>query len=124
MNAVSISLNGFPLKIDTIVDKENVYAPIDQICSYLNCGYEKNDVTKTVNFIKNGHAPENPKDTENNGTIKKENIKVEDSGYQTMLDGLLLFIEPVIYDNTFYINLKYLAQSFEMETSWGCLKNH
>jgi hypothetical protein len=119
LNAVNISLNGSPIKIDTIVDKKNVYVPIDQICSYLNCGYEKNDATKTINFIRKGQAPEKPKNTENTGNIKKENIKIKESGYQTMLDGLLLFIEPVIFENTLYINLKYLAQSFEMEARWS-----
>jgi parvulin-like peptidyl-prolyl isomerase len=122
LNAVRISLNGSPIKIDTIVDKESVYVPIDQICSYLNCGYEKNDATKTINFIRNGQAPEKPKGTENIGAIKKENIKIKESDYETTIDGLLLFIKSVIFENTFYINLKYLAQSFEMETSWGFLK--
>lgn len=121
LNAVSVSLNGSPIKIDTIVDRGNVYVPIDQICSYLNCGYEKNDVTKMINFIRNGQAPEKPKD-KNIGNIRKENIAIKESGYETMIDGLMLFIKPVIFENTLYINLKYLAQSFEMETGWGFLK--
>jgi parvulin-like peptidyl-prolyl isomerase len=121
-NAVSISINGSPIKIDTIVDQENVYVPIEQICSYLNCGYEKNEASKTINFIRNGQAPEKPKDTENIGAIKRENIKFKESDYQTMVDGLLLFIKPVDFETTLYIDLKYLAQSFEMETNWGFLK--
>jgi hypothetical protein len=122
LNAVGVNLNGAPIKIDTICAKDDLYVPVEQICYYLNCSYVKDDAEKKIDFIKNGQTVQKPQSIDFSGTVKKKEIKVENSGYQTMLEGLLLFIEPVVYDNTFYINLKYLAQSFEKETSWGFLK--
>lgn len=122
LNAVNINLNGAPIKIDTIYVKDNLYVPVEQICYYLNCNYVKDDAQKKIDFIKNGQTAQKPQSIDFAGTVKKKEVKVENSGYQTMFEGLLLFIEPVVYDNTFYIDLKYLTQSFEMETSWGFIK--
>jgi parvulin-like peptidyl-prolyl isomerase len=122
LNTVSVYLNGNPIKIDTIYAEDNLYVPVEQICYYLNCDYRKDDAQKKIDLIKNGQAAQKPQSIDFAGTVKKKEVKVENSGYQTMFDGLLLFIEPVVYDDTFYINLKYLAQSFEMETNWGFLK--
>lgn len=119
LNAAGVKLNGAPIKIDTICAKDSIYVPVEQICYYLNCSYVKDDAEKKIDFIKNGQAARKPQSIDSAGTVKKKKVKVENSGYQTMRDGLLLFIEPVVYDNTFYINLKYLAQSFEMDTSWS-----
>lgn len=116
LNAVGVSINGLEINIDTILYKENVYVPVEQICYYLSCAYEKDDELKIINFLKTSKVPK-VDNTDRWGREKKSNLKIEPAGYKTMLDGILLFIEPIVYDNTFYIHLKYLAQSFEMETS-------
>lgn len=121
LNTVNVCYNGSPILIDTIFDKGVVYVPVEQICYYMKCGFEKESLKKTVNFIKNGQVPDKTKNSDIR-TIKIF-IKVKDSGYKSMIDGLHLSIKPVVYDNQLYIDLKHLAQSFKMDTRWGFLKN-
>jgi foldase protein PrsA len=122
LNAIDVYLNGSPVKVDTILDDGNIYVPIEEICYYLKCDYEKDDTPKTINFIKYGKTVKRPTSIHNAGNVKKSGIKISESGYETMLGGLHLYIEPIVYDHTLFINLKYLAQSFEMDTRWGFFK--
>lgn len=121
LNSVSVSINGLEIDIDTIFYNENIYVPVEQICYYLNCTYEIDDILGTINFLKSGKIPE-AENIDKWGKEKKSGLKIEPADYICMLDGILLFIEPVICEKTFYVHLKCLAESFELEASQDLTK--
>ena len=122
LNTVKVYLNGSRIKINTILYNEAIYVPINQVCYYFKCDYINDDEKKVINFIKNNKIKEKPESIDNKNNRKKRDIRIENSNYITMLDGILLFITPIVYDNMFYISLEYFAESFEKSTKWGLFK--
>ncbi|MBP7176279.1 MAG: peptidyl-prolyl cis-trans isomerase [Thermoclostridium sp.] len=114
-DSIGILLNGSPLQISAAFKDGRVLVPIEQICHYLQCGYEKDDSQKLINFTKNANVPDFISQEGGNA----EEIEFVNSGYQTMSDGLVLFIDTFIHNNVFYIDLEYLAQSFNFEAQWN-----
>lgn len=121
LNTVSVYLNGSKIVIGTIFYKGILYVPINEICFYFKCDYTKDDEKKIINFITFRALKDKPGSIDKRSKGKKMDIKIENSDYQTMIDGLLLFISPIVYDNIFYIPLGYFAESFEKSTKWGGL---
>ncbi len=118
-DSINIVLNGSPLQISAVIKDGRVLVPIDQACHYLKCSYEKDDSQKLIHFIRNGNVPAYI-------AVKNDNVnagKLTYSGYQTMADGLVLFIDTFIQNNVFYVDLEYLAQSFNVDAQWNRSEN-
>lgn len=118
-DSINIVLNGSPLQIPALLKDGRVLVPLDHICHYLQCSYEKDDSQKTINFIKNGNVPE--PNASNGGNVNPN--KLAHSDYQTLIDGLVLFIDTYVHNDIFYIDLEYLAQSFNVEAQWYSSEN-
>jgi foldase protein PrsA len=122
LNAIDIYLNGSKINISTILDKGELYVSLNGICKYFNCDYDKDDNKKTINFIRTQSAKEKQDNTDVNHKKKETGIKIEKSDYQTMINGIDLFISPLVYEDIFYIPLEQFSESFEKSTKWNLFK--
>ena len=124
LNTINVYLNGSKIKISTILDEQGtIYVPVDEICYYFYCGYKKDDNRKIINFIRSKPLKEKPESINRKSNKKKKDIKIENSKYQTMIDGIYLFITPVVYENVFYISLEHFAESFDKSIKWSLFQN-
>ena len=124
LNTINVYLNGSKIKISTILDKQGaLYVPVNEICYYFMCDYKKDDDRRIINFTRYHVLKAKPESIDSKKSRKKRAISINSSNYQIMIDGIYLFITPVVYDNIFYISLEHLAESFEKSMKWGLFKN-
>lgn len=118
-NTIHTYMNGSKLNIDTLIYNQEVYVPIDAICSYLGCSYEI-DEQKVIHIAKDSDKEKISEESYRN--TKKANVTVSGTDYWIMIDGFISFLTPVAYEDTLYIHLKHLVEFFDMSMKWGFLK--